>query len=255
MRLPVAVKALVAQLAAVSTGFLALPVASSWQIALPDWAVLGIISLSAAGYSRLGGLPLWWLPIQASFVPMLIAMLALDLPPKLFLGLLLILLLIYPSNLKDRVPLYLSNRATWNALLRLLPVDRPFTMIDLGCGNGGGLTYLAGQRPQGRFVGVETAPLPFLMAWMRTRSLRNCQVRWRSLWREDLSGYLVAYAFLSPSPMARLWSKALREMGRDSLFVSNSFEVPGQPPDSVIEVGDGRRTRLLIWRIDKRSAA
>jgi hypothetical protein len=255
MQLPIAVKALVAQVAAVATGLLSALLASRWQIQLPGVAIVVIISLGAVCYSGLGRLPFWWLPIQAAFVPALMGTLAFDLPPWLFLCLLLVLLLVYPSNLRERVPLYLSNQATWDQVLTLLPADRPFRMIDLGCGNGGGLAYLARRRPHGWFVGVETAPLPFFVALMRTRPLSNCQVSCRSLWKEDLGGYHLAYAFLSPSPMARLWSKVQREMARGSLFVSNSFEVPGQPPDSMIQVSDGRRTRLLIWRLGDRSSA
>jgi hypothetical protein len=46
----------------------------------------------------------------------------------------------------------------------------------------------------------------------------------------------VVYAFLSPAPMPRLWEKICAEMKPGSLFISNSFPVPGQAPDRVIEV-------------------
>ena len=57
----------------------------------------------------------------------------------------------------------------------------------------------------------------------------------------------VVYCFLSPAPMARLFAKAAAEMKPGSLFVSNSFAVPGQSPGRIVEVDDRRRTKLLIW--------
>jgi hypothetical protein len=248
MQLPIAAKALAAQLAAVAAGWLLLRLAASLDVAVAGAGLMVAIGGAAVLFSAALRLPTWWLPIQAVFVPGLVWAADLELPPELFLWLLLALLLVYPSNFKERVPLYLSNRATWDAVLTLLPQGSPFTLVDLGCGSGGGLVHLAKRRPLGRFVGVETAPLPFLLAWLRARGLGNCRVRLGSLWQEDLSGYQVVYAFLSPAPMARLWSKVRREMGPGSLFISNSFEVSGEEPDAVMEVDDARHTRLLIWR-------
>lgn len=248
MLLPVAAKALLAQVGAVGLGWLLWQLASFWAVVLPGFAVLAVISLTAVVLGMACRLPVWWWPIQAAFVPAVVWASSLELPPALFLGLLLLLLLVYPSNLKERVPLYLSNRATWDAVLALLPEDASFSFIDLGCGDGGGLVYLAERRPLGRFVGVETAPLPFLLAWLRTRYRTNCRVYLRSLWREDLSGYRVAYAFLSPAPMSRLWEKVKQEMKPGSLLISNSFEVPGENPDQELPVNDALESRLLVWR-------
>jgi len=66
-------------------------------------------------------------------------------------------------------------------------------------------------------------------------------------WEENLSAYDVVYAFLSPVPMSELWQKAKREMRAGSVFVSNTFRVDGEAPDSVIPLGGGRRS-LYVWR-------
>ena len=64
----------------------------------------------------------------------------------------------------------------------------------------------------------------------------NITWRWDDLWATDLSRFDVVYAFLSPVPMPRLWEKVQKEMPPGSLFISNSFPVPGVTPDRVIEV-------------------
>nr|MBP9655293.1 class I SAM-dependent methyltransferase [Rhodocyclaceae bacterium] len=64
----------------------------------------------------------------------------------------------------------------------------------------------------------------------------NIRWRWDDLWQADLGNYDVVYAFLSRAPMPRLWEKVQAEMKPGSLFISNSFPVPGATPDQVIEV-------------------
>jgi hypothetical protein len=50
-------------------------------------------------------------------------------------------------------------------------------------------------------------------------------------------------------PMAGVWRKASAELRPGSVLVSNSFPVPEQEPDRVVDVGDRRATRLYIYRI------
>jgi hypothetical protein len=47
--------------------------------------------------------------------------------------------------------------------------------------------------------------------------------------------------------MPDLWRKARREMRPGTLFISSSFEVPGEAAGQVITVADARSTRLHVW--------
>ena len=152
---------------------------------------------------------------------------------------------------RDRVPLYLSNRLTWSALAELLPERPDPAFLDAGSGLGGTLAHLARQRPRGRFTGIESAPLPYAFCWLRLRVLgpANARLAYGDFWQEDLSRYDVVYCFLSPEPMPALYRKVCAEMRPGSLFISNSFEVPGAPADEIVKVADRRRTRLFVWRL------
>jgi len=123
--------------------------------------------------------------------------------------------------------------------------------MDIGSGMGGVLVNLAKAHPDSHFFGVETAPLPFLASWLRIRlgRHRNCQVAWRSLWTCDLSQYDIVFAYLSPAPMERLWQKVQSEMRPGTLFISNTFMVPGQPPQDTITLDDLHGSTLYIWRM------
>lgn len=213
-----------------------------------------LCGLLAAMFSFFSGLAKWWLLIQLLFAPTLVLMLAVELPPNLFLGAFLVLLLVYWSTFRTQVPLYLSSNKVWHALERLLPAEKAdsvFAFLDLGSGLGGVLTYLAKVRPDGLYVGVEAAPLPFLWSWLRIRlgGYRNSRVHWGSYWGCDLSHYDVIFAYLSPVPMEKLWHKARAEMRPGTVFISSTFAVPDQTPHETVLVDDLHHSTLLIWHM------
>lgn len=170
-------------------------------------------------------------------------------PAWLYLALFLALALVFGGGLITRVPLYHASRDAWTQLEALLPGSPGPRFVDLGCGFGGPVAYLARMRPDGVFLGVEASPFSWLVAWLRCLRLPNATIRLGSLWRVDLSGFDVAYAFLSPVPMPTLWAKAVREMKPGSRFISHSFGIPGQVPGKVIPVEGRAGARLLIWRM------
>jgi hypothetical protein len=191
--------------------------------------------------------PPWWLGIHLAFIPLVVFAQGLDIAPGWFLALFLLLLAIFWRTDKSRVPLYLTNRATAAALIQLLPAG-PQQIIDIGCGDGGLLRQLALARPDCRFVGIEHAPLTWLVARLRTLGLTNVSIRYGNFWAEPLGGYCLVYAFLSPAPMSQLWEKLRLEMAAETLFISNGFAVPGVVPTREIAIPDRRHTRLYLYK-------
>lgn len=246
-----AVLALLAQLLAllaVALLLVLLKQLAGWR--LPLWQAAVLQGGLAAALGHWLGLRRWWLPLNFSFVPALLALQVRDLPSWWFLGAFVLLLLVNWNSFREQVPLYLSGAQTRKRLSeRLAGLPADFRFIDLGCGLAGTLVQLARDYPQARLHGVETAPLVFLAAWLRCLPYRNCRVRYRSLWRETLGPYDAVYCFLSPTPMAQLWQKAREEMRPGALLISNSFEIPQVPAQEIIELQDWRDSRLLLWQL------
>ncbi|MEW5903853.1 MAG: class I SAM-dependent methyltransferase [Pseudomonadota bacterium] len=219
-------------------------------VTLAPLAVALLCGLLAATLSHLMQQARWWLPIQLLFVPALLVALHSNIAPGWFLAAFLLMLPVYWSTFRTQVPLYLSSRKVWQALETQLPRDQSFDFMDLGSGLGGVLTYLARRHPQGRFHGVETAPLPFLWSWLRIKlgGHRNCTVQWRSLWDGDLARYDVVFAYLSPVPMSALWQKVETEMRPGTSFISNTFAVSGHPPQQTLHTDDLHHSALYVWR-------
>jgi len=209
-------------------------------------AALQGVCAAAIGYLR--GTPAWWLPIHLVFLPAAIYANRFGIAPTWYLAGFVVLLLIYWRTDRSQVPLYLSNAATARALLPLLP-DTPCQVIDLGCGHGGLLRRLARARPDASFLGIEHAPLPWLWAKLAGRRLPNLRIRYGDFWNSPLDRYDVVYAFLSPVPMPALMHKARAEMHRAALLVSNTFAVPAETPERIVEVPDRRATRLYCYRM------
>ncbi len=187
----------------------------------------------------------WWIPIQILFPPLVLIVLSLNLNANWFLAAFLLLSVVYWNAFRTRVPLYLTGREIESEILERLP-ESGFEFADLGSGLGGLVGGLAKQKQDGKFFGIEIAPLPYLVGKARCRKLPNCKMAWGSYDKTDLSRFDFVYAFLSPVPMQALYDKAKREMKPGSLFVSNSFEVPGIDADEVVDVGG---KRLYFWRM------
>jgi hypothetical protein len=258
LRLPPILRALLALLAAivVAAGLLRLarwlfPALGPAVAPLPAWLLAIWVGAVAALLGRPLGLERWWSALLIALPPAFVLLLQRELGAGWYGALFVVLVGIYWSTFRTRVPLYLSGHKARAALLALLPgAGTPLRFIDLGCGFGGVTLALAQARPDGAFTGVELAPLPAWIGQMRAqRGPRNARILRGSLWDQPLGDYDLAYAFLSPVPMPALWEKARREMRAGSLFISNTFAVPGVPPDEVVAVGDLRGTQLLVWRM------
>jgi hypothetical protein len=221
---------------------------------IPLWGFVISTGALAAAFTNRVGLERWWVSMQLAFPLLLLTMLTLDWSPWVYLSLFAALALVYWSTFRTRVPLYLSNAETWQAIEALLPAMQPgrtVRFVDLGSGLGGLLFHLSKQRSDIQFEGIELAPLPVLTSQLRgwLSSRRNLRFHWGSFWKRDLADFDVVFAFLSPVPMLELWRKAEKEMRAGSLFVSCAFEVPGQMPDRIVELSSTRQPQLLIWRM------
>lgn len=214
-----------------------------------------VLSLLGGGVSafagRVVGLSPWWLPINLVFWPAIVFAYSLSVSPVWFLAALGLLLAVYWSVFFSRVPLYLTGSRALGALVLLLPAKHSFRFVDLGAGTGKVLRRLALSRPEGQYWGIESAPLPFLMArLLATLFPGNWRMKWGNFWHVDLGEYDVIYAYLSPAPMADLLRKLQAEMKPGALFISNTFPLPGVSPVETAESPDIHRSTLYLYRYD-----
>ncbi|MDR1890174.1 MAG: class I SAM-dependent methyltransferase [Zoogloeaceae bacterium] len=202
-------------------------------------AVTGVVAFLAARLSRQQW---WWQLIHLLFVPLLWAGLQLKLSPLWYLGAFMLLLLVFRGAVTGQIPLYLSGA---NAARRLHPLlARDSALLDVGAGLASLLLPLARMRPDLRLAGIDNAPLPWLLGWLRTRN-SGIGWFWGDFWKHSLSPYQAVYCFLSPTPMRALWVKACREMTPGSLFISNAFPVDDATGEA--EILEDPKTGLILY--------
>lgn len=251
--LPPSLIALFSQLSAAACLLILLPASGFLGLTIPPVPASFLHGVIAAFIGLRWGLAPWWLLINLLFVPAVVLTLSFDIAPLWFLAAFILFLLAYWSVFRSQVPLYHSSRKAWAAVADLLPCKPDFCLLDVGAGLGGMLGYLSRKRPDGKFYGMEIAPLPFVFAWLRTKVERGaCQIRWGDFWAHSFAAYDVIYAYLSPVPMNRIWAKACMEMAPDTCFISNSFPIPEAKPEKIVDLDDFHHSRLYIYRIPAR---
>ena len=156
--------------------------------------------------------------------------------------------MIYWNTASENIPLYSSNPTTWRAIGDLI-TRQSGTFLDLGCGLGGLLLYLSKRYPEKRCIGIESAPIPYMIAKFRQiiSPQNNIEIRYGDFWHQDFRVYCTVYAFLSPAPMEKLLEKVSNEMPKGGLFISNSFATAKIQQCQIISLEDRRRTRLHLW--------
>jgi hypothetical protein len=216
-----------------------------WTAEALPWLQTSLaIGLVALILATLTHQPCWWRVIHAGFMPLVWVTHSLAIDPAWFLVAFILLLLVYRGALSGQIPLYLSNRETVAALAELLAERGACRFLDLGAGLGSTTVPLADALPEYHFTGYENAPLTWLVGRFLSLGRTNICWRWDDLWQADLAQHDVVYAYLSPAPMPRLWAKIEAEMRPGSLFISNSFPLPGVAPSRVVDV-DGTPARAL----------
>ena len=196
----------------------------------------------------------WWLVIHLIFSSAVIVFRQMGVDPTWYLAAFLILLFVFGPSYRSRVPLYLSNQKTVDAVSEWLTQQgfgnkSDARFLDFGSGTGSMILRLAKRYPDQRFIGVEAAWFPYLVSQLRAIGSSNIEIRRQSFWDISLADTPVVYAFLSTEPMSRLWEKAKQEMSPGTFLISNSFVVPNVKPQQTLAVDDERQTMLYVYRI------
>lgn len=197
--------------------------------------------------------PWWWRMIQLGFAPLAWWVSQLHIPPLWFLAAFTVLFLVQRGAVSGQVPLYLTGDRTLDVLTRIVDERKVSRFVDLGAGVGSVVISLARRFPEVNFIGVENSPVPWFIGWLRSRGLKNVCWHWGSFWNISLANTDMTYAYLAPPPMPDLFKKVQSEMGPGSIFISNSFPVPGRSPSTRIEVPGSSNTLFCYFGRDQKT--
>jgi hypothetical protein len=219
-----------------------------------DWtfSILTLVqmqALLAAIFSYLAGMSSWWRWIHFAFPIAIWGMSSVQLPNEFYLSGFIISLSLFWTTFRSQVPFFPSRPAVWRQVCKLMPKNKSVRLIDIGSGLGDMPMYIAKVRPECYIEGIEIAPLPWLISFLRAKIIRSSVIfrlgDYRTL---DFANYDVIFAYLSPAAMLALWDKARQEMRSGSLLISLEFEIPGVTPSMRI-AGNNNSPMIYVWRL------
>ena len=161
-------------------------------------------------------------------------------------------LVLYPLKAWRDAPFFPTPAGELQALRALMPATSraALRVLDAGSGLGHGVVALQEALPHADITGVERSlPLWVASRWRLRRSCASGRVRLQrgDLWAQSWREFGMVYVFQRPESMARVWSKACREMAQGAWLVSLEFSVPGVQPFRQLPTASGRA--LWVYRV------
>jgi hypothetical protein len=216
---------------------------------LPIYVLVLMQAFLATLLSSLARMASWWRWIHLCFPLAAWTMSNWHVPNELYLVGFVISLSLFWTTFRSQVPFFPSRPIVWQQVAKLIPQDKPLRLIDIGSGLGDMAMHIAKLRPDGHVLGIEIAPLPWLISYVRAKIRRSSAIfslgDYRAL---DFANYDVIFAYLSPAAMLALWEKAHQEMLPGSTLISLEFDIPGVVPSLCIDTG-GQSPMLYVWHI------
>ncbi|MDR1008969.1 MAG: hypothetical protein LBL52_01810 [Rickettsiales bacterium] len=127
-----------------------------------------------------------------------------------------------------------STRIACNRLEPLLIKrfsGRKFTFLDLGCGSGRIVLFVAQRFPLARSIGIEHNPYIRLLFNIKRRilGLKNASAISADIFKADIGAVRpdAVYLYLSRAANAKITGKLKRELPSKTLIISNKFKLAG----------------------------
>jgi hypothetical protein len=197
----------------------------------------------------------WWIGIHFAFPVLLYAMTYIELNDSIYLAGFIISLTLYWTTFKTQVPFYPSRPVVWRAVDQVIHqqfknTHQPINIAEIGSGLGDFSMYLVKRNHLYQVMGIEIAPLPWLISKLRaivTKSSVNFVIG--DYQHLNFASQDVIFAYLSPAAMPALWQKASLEMRPGSLLISLEFDIPNTTPTHTI-YPSYTSPCLYVWRIN-----
>lgn len=241
--------ALITVIASSSAIYLVAAVYFDVNLSFPIFTLVLMQALLATLFSYLVVMASWWRWIHFCFPVAVWVMSGWHVPNEIYLAGFIISLSLFWTTFRSQVPFFPSRPIVWQQVAKLIPQDKPVRLIDIGSGLGDMAMHIAKLRPDSHIEGIEIAPLPWVISYVRAKIRRSSATFKMGDYRAlDFANYDVIFAYLSPAAMLNLWGKASQEMLPGSLLISLEFEIPGVTPSMCIP-GNKKSPMIYVWKM------
>jgi hypothetical protein len=216
---------------------------------IPFFTLVLMQALVAATFSYLAGMASWWRWIHLCFPLAVWIMFQWHIPNAIYLVGFIVSMSLFWTTFRTQVPFFPSRPVVWQQVASIIPQDSSMRLIDIGSGLGDMSMYMAKKRPDSQIEGIEIAPLPWVISFIRAKLRRSSAKfilgNYQAL---DFANYDVIFAYLSPAAMRMLWDKASQEMRSGSLLISLEFEIPGVV-ENIRITSNSNIPEIYVWKI------
>jgi len=127
-------------------------------------------------------------------------------------------------------------RNTKRKAIEYLQLQDNSVFYDLGCGDGRVLLEASNQNPKVRCIGIELAPLPYLLARIRTRNYKQIHIQRKNIFTVPLHNATHVYMYLMPKMMNALLPRLMSDLQPGTKLISCDFMFKDKVPIETIEV-------------------
>jgi trans-aconitate methyltransferase len=151
------------------------------------------------------------------------------------LGMALALMLGLIGFMTTRAPFVPVSRAIARKLPEVVRLHSGSVFYDLGSGDGRIVRAMARAYPDATCVGIEKAPLPFLVSSFLTgKNAPNASIRFGNIFSTPLSDATHVFCYLLPPVMRDLYPTFIKELKPGTKVISCDFPLTEKEPWDIV---------------------
>ncbi|MFA6522069.1 MAG: hypothetical protein WCT24_00535 [Patescibacteria group bacterium] len=142
------------------------------------------------------------------------------------------------SLMPTRAPFIPISKDVLPMIIDALELKEGSYLVDLGCGDARVIEAAWKKEPRARFLGVDNALAPIVMATLRLRKYKASTItlKKQNIFKTDLTPISHVFTFLLPGLMDKILPKLEAELAPGTRVVSCDFQFSQRPADFIIDL-------------------
>lgn len=149
---------------------------------------------------------------------------------------------------KNNAPFVPAPDSIMQDLVNNIPVAKDSIVFDLGSGDGKVLRALYDHVGAGTYVGIERGFIPYMLARLKHRNIREISFKRQDFFDTNLSGATIVTLYLFPELMNTLLPKLKRELKSGTIVYSIDFKFADLAPTQVYAFDQTRKRGRNLYK-------
>ena len=151
-------------------------------------------------------------------------------------------------SLKNGVPPIPTSSEVRKVLISFLPDLKEGVVVELGSGWGNLIFPLSKKYNNCQIIGYENSLIPYVFSFLINYA-SNLKIVRKNFFETSLQGVDLVVCYLVSKKLEKLKVKFEEELKPGAKIISHTFSIPGWIPNSIIEVGDHRYSKIYLYEV------